>query len=346
MSGSGNSGTGAEPTPCHIHTHPTTNHTLHTQQAPRPRPRLFCPHSPICTQPTGTSRCPAPTRHLSLVPHPIYPNHQNPPRHIPAKRTQLAQPHPHLPHVHHAARPTPDAPTSHPHHSCAQNADHLTQNTPNSLNFTEVVCTLGAPIPNTANMETSARPTGIATVSVGDGAWPDIGNDAPNHTSTTCSTGMEDTEGPGWPGCGAGGRWQGLQDNEPTPTTHQHTDPTGVGSAGGSGGHGWPGPTAPGIPARQGCGARGRRQGLAGQRADTPSEARSADGSRAGRRPRAHQAARLSKRAGRSASITTTHRCGGYRRARAGFEARHRAKRGRLASRAAGPSGARNTRGA
>ena len=43
------------------------------------------------------------------------------------------------------------------------------------------------------------------------------------------------------------------------------------------------------------------------------------------------------------------HRCGGHRRdrrARAGFEARHRAKRGRLASRAAGPSGARNTRGA
>ena len=157
-------------------------------------------------------------------------------------------------------------------------------------------------------METAARPTGIATVSVGDGAWPDIGNDAPNHTSTTCSTGMEDTEGPGWPGYGAGGRWQGLQDNEPTSTTHQHTDPTGVGSAGGSGGHGWPGPTAPGIPARQGCGARGRRQGLAGQRDDTPSEARSADGSRAGRRPRAqaHQAARLSKRAGRSTSITTT----------------------------------------
>ena len=115
-------------------------------------------------------------------------------------------------------------------------------------------------------METAARPTGIATVSVGDGAWPDIGNDAPNHTSTTCSTGMEDTEGPGWPGYGAGGRWQGLQDNEPTSTTHQHTDPTGVGSAGGSGGHGWPGPTAPGIPARQGCGARGWRQGLARHR--------------------------------------------------------------------------------
>lgn len=81
---------------------------------------------------------------------------------------------------------------------------------------------------------------GLAAVSVGDGAWPDIGNDAPNHTSTTCPTGME-----------------------------------------GAGGHGWPGPTAPGIPAGPSCGARGRRQGLAGQRADAPSGARSADGSRA-----------------------------------------------------------------
>ncbi len=42
-----------------------------------------------------------------------------------------------------------------------------------------------------------------------------------------------------------------------------------------------------------GCDARGRRQGLAGQRADAPSEARGADGERAGRRPRAHQAAQL-----------------------------------------------------
>ena len=41
-----------------------------------------------------------------------------------------------------------------------------------------------------------------------------------------------------------------------------------------------------------GCGARGRRQGLAGLRGDAPSEARGADDSRAGRRPRAHQAAR------------------------------------------------------
>ena len=41
-----------------------------------------------------------------------------------------------------------------------------------------------------------------------------------------------------------------------------------------------------------GCGDHGRRRGLAGQRVDAPSEARSADGERAGRRPRAHQAAR------------------------------------------------------
>ena len=64
---------------------------------------------------------------------------------------------------------------------CAQIADHLAQNTPNSPIFTEVVCTLGASIPNTANMETAARPTGIAAVSVGGGrAWPNIGNDSPS----------------------------------------------------------------------------------------------------------------------------------------------------------------------
>ena len=43
---------------------------------------------------------------------------------------------------------------------------------------------------------------------------------------------------------------------------------------------------------RPGCGVRERWRGLAGQRADAPSEARGADGSRAGRRPRAHKAAR------------------------------------------------------
>ena len=54
--------------------------------------------------------------------------------------------------------------------------------------------------------------------------------------------------------------------------------PEGMEGAGGNGG--------------PGCGARGRWRGLAGLRDDAPSEARRADGSRAGRRPRARQAAR------------------------------------------------------
>ena len=58
-------------------------------------------------------------------------------------------------------------------------------------------------------------------------------------------------------------------------------DAVGVKGAGGTGG--------------PGRGAGGRRQGLAGLRGDAPSEARSADGSRAGRRPRAQPAARPSK---------------------------------------------------
>ena len=46
------------------------------------------------------------------------------------------------------------------------------------------------------------------------------------------------------------------------------------------------------VPVGPGCGAGGRWQGLAGLRDDAPSEARGADGSRAGRRPPAHKAAR------------------------------------------------------
>ena len=53
-----------------------------------------------------------------------------------------------------------------------------------------------------------------------------------------------------------------------------------------------PGPT--GMEGAGGIcrGAGGRWRGLAGLRGDAPSEARGADGSRAGRRPRAHKAAR------------------------------------------------------
>ena len=61
------------------------------------------------------------------------------------------------------------------------------------------------------------------------------------------------------------------------------TRPTGVKGAGGTGG--------------PGRGAGGRWRGLAGLRDDAPSEARGADGSRAGRRPRAHKAARPHSRA-------------------------------------------------
>ena len=65
-----------------------------------------------------------------------------------------------------------------------------------------------------------------------------------------------------------------------------------------------------------GCGARGRRRDLAGQRADAPSEARGADGSRAGRRPRARQAARPSAAAQHTAISrhSTSHRHGHPRR--------------------------------
>ena len=50
------------------------------------------------------------------------------------------------------------------------------------------------------------------------------------------------------------------------------------------------------VPVGPGCGAGGRWQGLAGLRDDAPSEARGADGSRAGRRPPAHTAAGPSAR--------------------------------------------------
>ena len=114
--------------------------------------------------------------------------------------------------------------------------------------------------------------------------------DAPNHTSTTCPTGMEGTGGtgghgqpdptapgiPAGPSCGARGRRSPAGQRADAPGHAQRYSAAGVEGAGGSG---W-----------TDCGARGRRQGLAGQRADAPSEARGADG----------------EWAGRSASITTT----------------------------------------
>ena len=59
------------------------------------------------------------------------------------------------------------------------------------------------------------------------------------------------------------------------------------------------------------CGARGRRQGLAGLRADAPSEARSADGERAGRRPPAHTAAGPTRRPEHQRGHKHHHQLGG-----------------------------------
>ena len=52
------------------------------------------------------------------------------------------------------------ASTSFPHHSCAQNADHLAHNTPFSAFFTKVVCDLGATPPQVAASPSPIR--GIA----------------------------------------------------------------------------------------------------------------------------------------------------------------------------------------
>ena len=161
---------------------------------------------------------------------------------------------------------------------------------------------------------------------------------ASQHNNTPGPTGVKRAEGAGAPRRGAGGRQQehsqtNFAHNFPRSlfeTTRKRCNPneansrfeqvarelrakllnipgtTTMKSAAGAGG--------------SGCGAHGRRQGLAGLRGDAPSHT----------------------------SATRPHWCEGRRRdrrARAGFEARRRAKRGCLASRAAGPSGARNTRG-
>ena len=72
---------------------------------------------------------------------------------------------------------------------------------------------------------------------------------------------------------------QNKRSKNPDPSKRPGT--TGVEAAGGTRG--------------PGCGAHGRWRGLAGLRDDAPSEAHGADGSRAGRRPRAHRATRPSR---------------------------------------------------
>ena len=116
---------------------------------------------------------------------------------------------------------------------------------------------------------TEAGPTG------GGGAWPGFET---THRATYQRPGATVWRAPERSAAvpvGGGGAWPGFETTRRA--THQRPSPTGVKGAGGSGG--------------PGCGARGRWRGLAGLRDDAPSEARGADGSRAGRRPPAHTAA-------------------------------------------------------
>ena len=94
--------------------------------------------------------------------------------------------------------------------------------------------------------------------------------------SDTSAAGLEGTGVPEGTCRGTGGRRRSQDDTQTTSATRLETA------------------AEPGQASRHGPGrgAGGRRRGLAGQRVDAPSEARGADGSRAGRRPRAHRAAR------------------------------------------------------
>ena len=101
-------------------------------------------------------------------------------------------------------------------------------------------------------------------------------------------------------------------------------------------------------PTRLGSGACGRRQGLAGLRDDAPSEARGADGERAGRRPQAptRRQAREHKLRGRQAGSSRSGRQAGGPSGRLAAQtpsrqlaARTPSGRAERAGRAGGPSG-------
>ena len=102
--------------------------------------------------------------------------------------------------------------------------------------------------------------------------------------------------GGAWPRCWSAAAGPGRASRRRAQPHASTTGPTGVEGAGGTGG--------------PGCGARGRWRGLAGLRDDAPSEARGADGERAGRRPRAHTAARPdTTRDARNTRGTTSNTC-------------------------------------
>ena len=207
-------------------------------------------------------------------------------------------------------------------HLCAQNADHLAHDSPFSALFTEVVCVLGTAPPQAAASEPQNGGNDAIQASntpatrhqrASHGAKPPLPPNrchlmacwARTHHSrqprVTNVVKLEHFETPFNGPCykrrqsepktnifnekGVGlttfvtttqestQKTPQIDDvcNKTRRATNQRPSPTGVESNGGTGG--------------PGCGAR-RRQDLAGLRDEAPSEARGADGSRAGRRPR------------------------------------------------------------
>ena len=209
--------------------------------------------------------------------------------------------------------------TRYDRYRCAQIADHFAHNSPFSAFFAEVVCTLGMTPPRTAispppkgvcttSMESTARPAGPGCGTRGLRCpWAAAGPGQASRRRAQPRTATqappvwrvpEGTEGTGGLradapirichraplGREAGYPGGGTHAVGPGRASHSDTSAAGVE---GAGGHGGPG-----------CGARGRRRGLAGLRDDAPSHAQ-----------------RHKRR-----------RCGGrrrVRRARAGFEIDH-----------------------
>ena len=217
-----------------------------------------------------------------------------------------------------------------PEHHRAQNADHLAHNTPFSAFFTKVVCDLGAtppqvaaspsPIGGIARHEPPTRRRHAARRR----------RVVQNPHDRRCG-GRRRIRRVAVPGCGARGQQRGLAglrgdapseargaDDSRTgrrPRAHKAARPKqqcegrctrygplhplrggtpdqkGCTAYGSGAAHPITRTNAESARRGPGCGTRGRR-GLAGLRDDAPSEARSADDSRAGRRPRAHKAAR------------------------------------------------------
>ena len=156
---------------------------------------------------------------------------------------------------------------------------------------------------------------GMAAVPVGGGgAWPGFETTRRVIHQQPGATGVEGTGETRGPGCGTRGRRRGLAGfrgdapsniSDLAPLVWRAPErPVGLAAVPVGGGGAWPGfettrrvihqqPGTTGVEGTGGIcrGAGGRWRGLAGLRDDAPSEARGADGSRAGRRPPAHTAA-------------------------------------------------------